>query len=357
MRLCELAGNGLPMKWGDRHSAMDRTIRAFPDDASGLHNPFRRVARPIAIVIKRWTIRWLPVLRPSAPRSALQWLLLSRIDLTVNNVGGPPHFDRIESQACSARQVMHPAYSEWAALLGELPRFHRKQWEHITILEVARQAGLVAPGGSALGFGVGSEPVPAALASLGLSVLATDQPRVNAGHWTRRGEHADSLEPLSKPTIIHPARFRKLVQFRSVDMNDLPEDLGTHDLVWSACAIEHLGSPEQGLHFVRQSLRLLRPGGLAVHTTELDLTPGESTIDYGNCALYRPLDLQRFQQDVVAMGYAMTVNPYVPLEHPADRLIAPPMSVGKESVHLKLALYDSITTSFVLVIRRPAEPT
>lgn len=340
----------------DRRSDRDRTIRGARD-AAGAHGGLRGAAQPIVIAVRRWTARLAPVLRPSAASGALHWALLSKIDATASNTCGPPRFDRIESQACSAAQVLDSTYAQWAARMGELPRFHRKQWEHITILEATRQAGLLTAGRSALGFGVGTEPVPAVLASFGLRVLATDQPRARAAHWTRHGEHADSVEALSKPTILDPAELFERVRFRAVDMNDIPDGLGTHDLVWSSCAMEHLGSPERGLEFVKQSLRFLRPGGLAVHTTELDLTPGETTIDYGHCALYRLADLTQLQQDVLDLGFSMTLNPYVPLDHPADRQIAPPMSVGKEKFHLKLALYRSITTSFALVIRRPAPPT
>ena len=49
-------------------------------------------------------------------------------------------------------------------------------------------------------------------------------------------------------------------------MNAVP-DIGRFDLIWSCCALEHLGSPEAGLKFVRHTLGLLEPGGVSVHTT------------------------------------------------------------------------------------------
>lgn len=331
----------------------DRTSRIVACSSAGRLHLLRSAARSIVIRIRRLHARLGPVLRPSVLRDALQWTLLSRIDVSDYNAAGPPCFDRIESQACSAAQVLHPAYAGWAKRMGDVPRFHRKQWEHVTILEAAQQAGVLTFGRSALGFGVGSEPIPAVLASFGLNVMATDQAQADAAHWTSRGEHAASVDALIRPAILDPTVLRQRVRFRTVDMNHVPVDLGTFDMVWSSCAIEHLGSPEAGLEFVRRSLRLLRPGGLAVHTTELDLTPGANTVDYGHCALYRRVDLERLQREVLAMGFSMTLNPYVAFEHPADRSIAPPVSVGTERFHLKLALHDSITTSFALVIRRP----
>lgn len=308
----------------------------------------------LVVNVRRVTARLRLVARPTAFADALRWQLLSQLDVTSNNVSGPPRFGRIQSQACSAAQILDPAYREWAALLGDHVRFHRKQWEHITILEAARQAAVLSPGKTALGFGVGTEPLPAALASFGLSVIATDQEPMSAGHWAEGGQHALSLESLTKPHILNTAEFQRRVTFRTVDMNDLPRDLGVHDLIWSSCAMEHLGSPQAGLDFVVATLGLLRPGGLSVHTTELDLTPQEVPVDYGHCALYRPEDMEELRRRVVARGLVMDLNFYVALDHPADRAVAPPLSIGDEEFHLKLALHDSITTSFALVIRRPA---
>ena len=42
-----------------------------------------------------------------------------------------------------------------------------------------------------------------------------------------------------------------LVSLRHVDMNHVPADLaGRFDIVWSACALEHLGSIANGLRFM-----------------------------------------------------------------------------------------------------------
>lgn len=304
-------------------------------------------------VARRLTARTRPVLHRTAPAQALQGALLQRIDVSDYNAAGPPDLQHVVSQTVTAAQVVSPKYASWAKVLGEQPRFHRKQWEYVIVLEAADQAGLLREGCAAIGFGVGTEPLPAALASRGVEVLATDQAAENAGHWTRRGEHSSDVEALQKPNICAPDRFRRLVSFRPVDMNAMPGDLGFYDLVWSSCVIEHLGTPDAGLAFVRRSLDLLRPGGVAVHTTEFDLTPGSETADYGHCAVYRRHDLEELCRAVVAAGFQMIINPYVAFEHPADRYVAPPLSVGDEKFHLKLALYDSITTSFAIVVRRP----
>ncbi|MFC7553839.1 methyltransferase domain-containing protein [Pseudoroseomonas wenyumeiae] len=89
-------------------------------------------------------------------------------------------------------------------------------------------------------------------------MLATDldpaDPR--AARWIGTGQHAP---PPALP-------------FRAVDMTRIPRDLhGQFDLVWSACALEHLGSLRAGENFILEAMRCLKPGGIAIHTTEFDL--------------------------------------------------------------------------------------
>lgn len=325
----------------------ERTIRRV-QSGMGLRWA-KRIVRTAEL--RRLSARVRPLLHRSTVAAALQSVLLDRIDVVGYNSLGPPGLDRVVSQTCTAAQILEPRYEAWAKQLGETPRFHRKQWEYVVILEAARQADVLHEGASAVGFGVGTEPLPAVLASLGVDVLATDQAPEKAGHWSRRSEHASEVAALEKPWICRSEQFYQRVQFRQADMNRLL-GFGLYDLVWSACAIEHLGSPSAGLKFVRESLKLLAPGGLAVHTTEFELTRTEKTADYGHCAVYRLSDLTQLCEEVTEAGFEMEINPYVAFEHAADRSIAPPFSRGDEQFHLKLALYESITTSFAIIIRR-----
>src|SRR5262249_3893247 len=150
-----------------------------------------------------------------------------------------------------------------------------KLWEFCYILRAAEQHGLLKPGRSALGFGVGREPIPAVLAAVGLSVLATDldQDAEGSAGWAASGQHMSGLASLSRPDLVSDDVLTQRVRTRFVDMNTIPDDLGRFDLIWSSCALEHLGSPEAGLKFVEGTLNLLEPGGVSVHTTELELTP------------------------------------------------------------------------------------
>jgi hypothetical protein len=230
---------------------------------------------------------------------------------------------------------------------------HRKLWEFVYVLRAAEQEGVLDPGRKALGFGVGREPLPAALAKHGVSVLATDldADETESAAWAATQQHMADLGALSHPEIVSDDALAKHVATRHVDMNHIPGDLGSFDLIWSCCALEHLGSPTAGLDFVVRTLDLLDRGGLSVHTTELELTPRDETADYGHLAVYRIADLKSLGRRVRALGYEMETNWYVSLETPIDRWIA--RHPYDDPAHLKLTIGDSISTSVGLLIRRP----
>jgi len=292
--------------------------------------------------------------------------LLGRVDVTEHNTGRvPPSFDEVVSQAASAAQFTHPNFQRLHRLLypgavilpwgsAPLPGLHRKVWEFVYVLRAAEQYGLLAEGRRAVGFGVGQEPIPAALAAHGVSVLATDldASKADSDAWIVTGQHLVGPQVLSMPQIVPDEVLERLVAIRYVDMNVIPDDLGSFDLAWSCCALEHLGSPRAGLDFVLRTLDLLRPGGVSVHTTELELTPRATTADYGNLAVYRLADLEEVVRDARQRGFEVSTNWYVALETPADRWIA--HHPYNDPAHLKLLIGESVSTSVGLLIRRPA---
>ena len=294
---------------------------------------------------------------------------LASVDVSEHNAGAtPPTFDHVVSQVVSASQFSHPEFSrltkamfptavqiQWGSAHANVVVPHRKLWELVFILRAGEQYGKLVSDCRAIGFGVGQEPIPAYLASLGLSVLATDlDPRDDQSEsWAASGQHMSGLDALYHPELVPDAVLEQRVRTRYVDMNAVPEDLGRFDLVWSACALEHLGSPEAGLEFVIRTLDLLEPGGIAVHTTELELTPREDTADYGHLAIYRIADLERLAARVRELGLEMHTNWYVALETSLDRWIALPPYPVDDPAHLKLAIGNSVSTSVGLLIRRP----
>jgi 2-polyprenyl-3-methyl-5-hydroxy-6-metoxy-1,4-benzoquinol methylase len=326
-----------------------------------------RDARQIVLDTARRALRARP--GSAARAAAARARALARVDVTTHNAGGrPPTFEHVVSQVVSAAQFSDPTFERvrrimfpnevripWGASHATVHVPHRKLWEFCYILHAAEQHGRLEPGLSAVGFGVGQEPIPAALARFGLSVLATD---LEAGvdesaAWAATGQHLSQASALSRPDVISDALLQERVRVRPVDMTDVPDDLGRFDFLWSACALEHLGSPDAGIEFVVRTLDLLEPGGVAVHTTELELIPREETADYGRLAVYRVADLDRLAERVRGMGFEMATNWYVSMDSPADRWVSLPPYPHDDPAHLKLLIGDSVSTSVGLLIRQP----
>lgn len=256
----------------------------------------------------------------------------------------------IRSRACTQAQLQEPWFRSWCEALGERPRFHRKLWERAYIIHTLDCLGMLGPGRRGVGFGVGREPLVAFFSGRGCEIVATDLPPTarEARVWSSAHQHGE-LDDLLRPGLCPEARFRELVTVRRVDMRSLPPDLAGFDFCWSACALEHLGSLEAGMDFVRQSMRTLVPGGIAVHTTELNVTSDGTTISSGPTVLYRRRDLEALARELEAAGHEVAALDLEPGDGVLDEYVdVPPYSVEP---HLKIWLDEYTITSVALVIR------
>ena len=228
----------------------------------------------------------------------------------MNHALPEPTLDAPVSQLCTASQFAEPLYARWCDLFREPPTRHRKQWEYVYILQVLKTRGLLQPGIRALGFGVGNDPLVAVLASRGVEVVATDLPPEDraAEGWIATGQHAPALEQLNGRGICDPDIFANNVRFEPADMRDFSGRFRDFDFVWSCCALEHLGSLAAGADFVLRALDAVKPGGLAVHTTEHNLRNGWFTRARGATVLYRRRDLEKLYARAETIGFTTEAN-------------------------------------------------
>ncbi|MEP0391866.1 MAG: class I SAM-dependent methyltransferase [Erythrobacter sp.] len=265
---------------------------------------------------------------------------------------GAPSLDTPVSQACTQAQMESEIYADWCAHFNEKPWLHRKQWEFVYILQSLHLGGMMEPGKRGLGFGVGGEPLPALFAEKGMSILGTDLDPEHAQGlgWIETDQHAASKNAMNNRGICSPEKFERLVDFRSMDMNALdPEISGQFDFCWSACALEHLGSIEKGLKFIENSIDTLRPGGLAVHTTEFNCSSNASTLDNTSTVLFRRRDFERLGRRLARQGHTLTFN-FDTGDQPADQHIdVPPYT---QNPHLKLQIAEWVTTSYGITVRK-----
>ncbi len=137
-------------------------------------------------------------------------------------------------------------------------------------------------------------------------------------------------------------------------MNAISDDLTDFDYVWSSCAFEHLGSIERGLSFVLRAMHCLKPGGLAVHTTEFNLSSNSTTIESEDLSVYRRQDIERLVRALEREGHRVWPLNLQPGTGPVDRYVdVPPY---RTEPHLKLRLSRFVITSIGLAIERGGDP-
>ena len=256
------------------------------------------------------------------------------------------------SQTCTSAQFDEPAYAAWLRRLDLPFHKHRKQWEIIYVLQALERYGMLRDGARGLGFGVGIEPLPAAMAAAGVTVVASDLGADDdrARHWSLSHQHAQTVEQLRNPAVCPDDRFDRQVSLRAVDMNRIDRDLRGFDFVWSSRAFEHLGSIQAGIDFVRNSVDCLKDGGLAVHTTELNLTSNDQTVDNEGTVLFRRRDIEKLAVDLASRGHLVAQIKYDLGNTVRDASVDVPRYSGDN--HLKAALGAFVTTSFGIIVRR-----
>lgn len=255
--------------------------------------------------------------------------------------------------SCSTADFLHPSYKEWCARIGSAPVMHRKMWEWVFVLQHLDKAGMLRAGRRGICFGVGQESLPAYIAGRGAGVMATDAPPSigEASGWLQTGQYTESLESLNHPYLCAAEDFQRLVQFRYCDMTAIDPEFSGFDFAWSSCCFEHLGSLEAGMAFVVDSVeKCLRVGGIAVHTTELNLSSDEQTLAEGGTVLYRHKDIVELVERLRTRGHDVQPFLQAPDNHVLDfHVDAPPYS---KEPHLKIQLGGYVTTSVGIVVRR-----
>ena len=261
------------------------------------------------------------------------------------------------SRLCNWSDFETHEFAATMAGLGHPFLAHRKLWEEAAIIgaitkQIGQEDWLNKDG---CGFGVGTEPLPSFFSEKLWHVLATDQaPGGEADVWNEGDQLCRGKESLYREFCPQWA-FDSHLTFRRVDMRQIPPDLGTFDFLWSSSSLERLGSLEAGLAFLVESSRLLKPGGVAAHTTEFNLTSNDRTHDRGDVVVYRRRDIETLPDRLAAVGCTLDPVDWSLGDHEMDRLIDP-MDGGKQDgkhVHLKLQLGEFAITSLLLVIRRP----
>lgn len=281
-----------------------------------------------------------------------------------------PRQHNLVSKATTQDDMESPWFAYWCKQLKIAPIYHRKIWEYAFVLQCLHDHGLLREGISAMGFGCGEEPMASYFASLGLDALVTDLDPVQvAGKgWAETHQHAKTREVAFRPDLVSPEVFDARVRHQFVDMNSIPQVPKPFDFCWSICAMEHLGNIEAGLSFVENSLKVLKPGGLAIHTTEYNYLSDDETRDSGEVVLFLRKHFQQLAERLRSSGHELLGPDFSVGQGLLDDFIdLPPYGYETEGwlineftphmkptspAHLKLSIGGYAATCFGLVIRK-----
>ncbi len=261
----------------------------------------------------------------------------------------------LTSVVCQHDHFLTEWYKKWSRSMYLTDHLHRKAWEWCAIAQALEERDMLRKGRTGCGFAVGKEPLVSLFASLGTKITASDAPlSESAGEWAATNQHAASLEDLHKPNILAEGLFRENVQFQYVDMRDqgsFPSE--QYDFIWSSCAFEHLGTLDAGHRFVIESAeKLLRPEGVAVHTTEFNVSSDDETITTGPSVIYRRKDLNRLDASLRKIGCGMVPVDYTLGLHADDLNYDYPPYGSHGRRHIKLLFRDYVVTSAMIIIHK-----
>ena len=137
-------------------------------------------------------------------------------------------------------------------------------------------------------------------------------------------------------------------------MNEIPGDIGQFDFCWSSCAIEHVGSLELSKRFLKNMINVIKPGGIAVHTTEFNLWSNEDTIEDGFSVIYRRKDFEELKEWYVKHDCSLELSFKRGAGSSEMFLPLPPYEENDTRDHLNLIIGQYASTSYALIIKKLA---
>jgi hypothetical protein len=264
----------------------------------------------------------------------------------------------LTSQLCRFEELNSNEFRNWSIKLGLSWQKQRKLWELAYICQVLYENGMLKEGKRGLGFAVGQERLPSFFVSLGCEILATDLPIDSElkDVWEKSNQYLSNKNILNEYNLCPEEIFNKKVNIREVNMNNIPKDLTDFDFTWSTCSFEHCGNLKLGLEFLENQMQCLKVGGLAVHTTEFNLTSNKNTITEGLTCIYRKRDLINFSKKI-SKNYKVLPFDFR-IGHLPENFIVdnfPYFANGDNPTkvnHLRLNLDNFASTSIGIIIRK-----
>ena len=218
---------------------------------------------------------------------------------------------------------------------------HRKHWEYVQGLSGLKRLGCLTANALALGVGAGHEHP--------IYYLANYVKRVHATDIYGAGEFAESDAPAEM--LVHPEKFAPFpyrqdhLVAQYMDGCDLRYPDQCFDFAFSFSSIEHFGGHKAATRAIREMARVLRPGGIAVITTELILN------NIAHPDFFRPADLKRAIIKPSGLKLVEEIDFSIP-----PSLVDDPLDLGTDISdsfpHIVVKLGRAVFTSVIMFLRK-----
>ena len=262
--------------------------------------------------------------------------------------GQPPADGPPLNKICDRSDWARPAWRQALEDLGYSPdpaRVHRKEWEFAQGVYGLRKLRCLSPVAAALGLGAGAEPIIFFLAGRLRRVVATD---LYAGDFSR---HEADPRILRDPEAFAPFSYdRDRLEVRQMDATAIDYEPESFDVVFSFSSFEHFGSRRAQRACLTGMYRVLRPGGVAVLTTEVILNTWGRHGDY-----FRLTEL--LDDMIPGAGFRLTGGDFrfATSRATLDGLIRLPHEIERRP-HLVLRRWRTYFTSAAFFLEKPVAP-
>jgi hypothetical protein len=206
-------------------------------------------ASAITITIEELGTEDVEIVPPEALEASRFGAAVERPSALVDN--GPASFEDPVSQVMTLRQLEEPSYLDSIKALSS-SMGSANLWSRAFILQALKRYGMLEAGAQGLALGDADGILAAAIMRQGCSVVTA----------TPATEHdLTSFDPNLTPEDI----LRVQSSMRSLPLTELPPDLRGFDFLWSISIVDRAPIMNEFSAFIHDSMRVLRPGGLAVH--------------------------------------------------------------------------------------------
>lgn len=152
---------------------------------------------------------------------------------------------------------------------------YRKGWEWTQALYGLHQLDMIHEDATALGVGVGREPLLFYLSDRVKHVIGTDL--YGNVEWSNEGGREADSQFIANPQLFSNRPFRNHLDLQNMSGTQLDFEDETFDFTWSLSSIEHFGSHENSAKAIQEMARVTKKNGIVAIATEYIITPNASS--------------------------------------------------------------------------------